>query len=93
MRASGTLGFRTILLAGRTGYVDVLLRQAVLWWPKMGVGMRVLATVTATAARDAERTVLGGCDIGQRGPLVLPGDLESAAQSRIRGVAKLTEAA
>jgi len=55
--------------------------------------MRVLATIRLTTARDAERTVLGGCDIGQRGPLVLPGDLESAAQSRIRGVAKLTEAA
>ena len=55
--------------------------------------MRVLATVRATAALDAERTVPGGCRTGQRGPLVLPGDFESAVQNRIHSIATLAEAA
>ena len=93
MSGSGTLGLRIILLAGRAGCVGVLLRHAVPWRPKMGVGMRVLATVRVTAARDAERTVLGGSGSGQQGPLVFPGDLESAAQSRIHSVATLAETA
>ena len=93
MRASGTLGLRTILLAGRVGCVDFFLGHAVLWRPKMGVGMRVLAAIGVTAARDAERTISVGCRTGQRGPLVLPGDFESAPQNRIHGVATLAEAA